>query len=683
MISRQVHALIHFMLPRTLLIACAVACTPALSAANRNVLLLISDNQNKQDCGCYGNDVVQTPHIDKLARQGVRFLDAFATTASCGPSRAVIYSGLQTHANGQYGHGHGIHTFTLQSKVQTVFALLGAAGYHTALLGKQHTTHPDSYPFTFNRRVSGRDVTRLADVARDFIREAGNEPFFLTIGYSDPHPTSIERPGWSVIRQDPQVPTVQYDTADVIVPRYLTDRPEVREGIAGYYQQISRLDHGIGQVLKVLDESGRADETLVIFTSDHGSSEPGAMGNHYEPGIQIPMIVRHPDGIGQGTTSSALVTLADLTPTILDWTDSQGPSYPLHGRSFLPVLGTDTPTGWDQVMLSHVCHEVTMYYPMRTIRNRRYKLIWNVDWRSEYPLPIDTLRRATWTETMRRGDPSIGRRSIKKFLFRDQIELYDLQADPDEVFNLANHTEHQSLRKNLTEQLTSWLEETGDPWLVRHRMPMPGESDVVSSRQANLDEQTGYVSLFNGQNLDGWQLRRSDRGGYRVENGSLVCPADGGGYLFTVQEYSNFSLRFDFRLEPGANNGIAIRSPLVDAKPAYEGIEIQILDNQGFRQQLKPTQYHGSIYDVAAARRGALRPTGQWNTQEIRCVGPHVTVMLNDIPILDRNLDQVRDPAVLSKHPGLSRTSGHIGLLGHGSRVEFRNLRVKELNELP
>ncbi len=537
---------------RCLIFAFTLVGTHASAAPNRNVLLLISDNQNKDDCGCYGNNVIQTPNIDKLARQGVRFLDAFATTASCGPSRAVIYSGLQTHSNGQYGHGHGIHTYTLQSNVKTIFTLLGANGYHTALLGKQHTTHPDSYPFTFNRKVSGRDVTQIASISREFITAAGDEPFFLAIGYSDPHPTSIERPGWGVVRKDANVPVVHYDPADVIVPRYLPDRPEVREGIAGYYQEISRLDHGIGQVLEVLEETGKARETLVIFTSDHGSSEPGAMGNHYEPGVQIPMIVRHPDGIGEGTTNTALVTLADLTPTVLDWTKSKGPTYLLHGRSLLSVLGDPAPSGWDEVMLSHVCHEVTMYYPMRTIRNRRYKLIWNVDWRSEYPLPIDTLRRATWTETVRRGDPTIGPRSVKKFLFRDQIELYDLQEDPDEIFNLAEDPDHEAIRRELSTKLTSWLEETDDQWLVRHQLPMPGEPEAVSSRQANVDEQTGYLPLFNGENLDGWQLRRDDRGGYKVENGNLVCPADGGGYLFTDKQYDDFSLRFDFRLETGA-----------------------------------------------------------------------------------------------------------------------------------
>lgn len=666
---------------RDLLIAAflLVGLSPALADGNRNVLLLISDNQNKSDCGCYGNEIVQTPNIDQLAKEGVRFLDAFATTASCGPSRAVIYSGLQTHANGQYGHGHGTHTYRLNPKVDTVFKLLSQTGYHTALLGKQHTTHPDSYPFTFGRKVSGRDVTKIANISKEFITKAGDEPFFLAIGYSDPHPTSIPRPGWGIVRDDPTVPVVQYDEDKLVVPDYLPDQPEVREGLAGYYQEISRLDHGIGQVLQVLKDTGKDKDTLVIFTSDHGSSEPGAMANHYEPGIQVPMVVRHPEGVGKGTTNSALVTLADITPTILDWTQCKGPKYPLHGQSFLPVLGEGKPVGWDEVLLSHVCHEVTMYYPMRTIRDRRYKMIWNIDWRSEYPLPIDTLRRATWTETVRRGDPTIGPRSVKKFLFRDQIELYDLQEDPLELINLADQAEHQDRRRNLSSKLMNWLEQTDDQWLVRHQIPMPGEPDAVSSRQASVDDPRGYETIFNGKNLNGWQLRRQDRGGYRVEDGLLVCPADGGGFLFTEKEYSDFSFQFEFRTERGANNGIAIRSPLVDAKPAYLGNEIQLLDNLGYDKPLKPTQFHGSLYDVAPARTGALHPAGQWNHQEIRCVGSRITVLVNDIPVLNYNTKNA-DAAVLAKHPGLSRPSGHLGLLGHGSRVEFRNLRVKELN---
>ncbi|HUT94970.1 MAG TPA: sulfatase [Thermoguttaceae bacterium] len=437
----------------------------------RSVLLLISDNQNYDDAGCYGNPVVKTPHIDRLAASGVRFTHAFATTASCGPSRGVIYTGLHAHGNGQYGHGHGYHNFALLPKVDSVFALLKAAGYRTGMLRKAHTNPPDKYPFDFQPKVSGRDVAGVAKAAAEFFRDGGDEPFFLAIGYSDPHPTSRDGPGWGILRQYEGVETVQYDPQDVIVPRYLPDRPEVREGLAGYYQQISRLDTGVGLVLAALEAAGKRDETLVIFTSDHGSSEPGAMANHYEPGVHVPFVVSNPMQKKRGTTNRAMITLADIVPTILDWTQAPGPKYPLHGRSILPILERGNPEGWDEVYLSHVFHEVTMYYPMRTIRTRRYKLIWNIAWRLEYPLPIDTLQRATWQEALRRGDEMLGPRPVQKFLFRDEVELYDLENDPDEVVNLAGDPAHAEVRAELSGKLVDLLKRTGDPWLLRHEPP--------------------------------------------------------------------------------------------------------------------------------------------------------------------------------------------------------------------
>ena len=443
----------------------------AAAAPHRNVLLLISDNQNQFDCGCYGNSVVQTPNLDRLAAEGVRFADAFATTASCGPSRAVIYTGLYTHANGQYGHGHGNHTFVVKPTVSTVFRILKDAGYRTALLGKQHTTPPESYPFDFDPGVSGRDVMQLAEAGGRFIREAGDEPFFLTIGYSDPHPTT--RPdgaGWGIRRDYPGVEPISYDPADVIVPSWLPDRPEVREGLAGYYQQISRMDQGVGRILELLEESGKADETLIIFTSDHGSSEPGAMANHYEPGVQVPFLVRLPGASAIGSTNSALVTLTDITPTLLDWAEVTPPQ-PLHGRSLLPILETPNPNGWDEVFLDHCLHEVTMYYPMRTLRTRRYKLIWNLAWRTEFPHPIDTLQRQTWTRLVARGDEYLGKRRVEDFLFRDELELYDLENDPDEVVNLAADPKYADVRRRMAARINDICRSTDDPWMERHVVP--------------------------------------------------------------------------------------------------------------------------------------------------------------------------------------------------------------------
>lgn len=189
-----------------------------------------------------------------------------------------------------------------------------------------------------------------------------------------------------------------------------------------------------------------------------------------------------------------------------------------------------------------------------------------------------------------------------------------------------------------------------------------------------------FTSLFDGETLDGWTLVDGHGPGYIAEDGVLICPANGGGNLFTAREYSDFVLRFDFRMEPGGNSGVGIRAPL-QGDAAYVGMEIQILDDGHSRYEgwLKPTQYHGSIYDVIPARPGFLRPAGEWNTQEIKADGRHIQVVVNGVIVVDTNLEIVKEPEILERHPGLARQTGHVGFLGHGTRVEFRNIRIKEL----
>jgi len=189
--------------------------------------------------------------------------------------------------------------------------------------------------------------------------------------------------------------------------------------------------------------------------------------------------------------------------------------------------------------------------------------------------------------------------------------------------------------------------------------------------------EAGFEPLFNGKDLTGWTGSK-----YVAENALLVCPADGGGTMLTEKEYSDFIFRFDFKLEPAGNNGVAIRCPL-EGDPAYAGMEIQILDDSApDYKDLRPAQYHGSIYDVVPAKRGAENPPGEWNSEEILCAGPIVKVTLNGQVIVDADLSTITDPAVLEKHPGLNRPSGHIGFAGHGCRIEFRNLRILDLMKL-
>jgi Domain of Unknown Function (DUF1080) len=205
----------------------------------------------------------------------------------------------------------------------------------------------------------------------------------------------------------------------------------------------------------------------------------------------------------------------------------------------------------------------------------------------------------------------------------------------------------------------------------------------------------GFTPLFNGKDLTGWRYGRRADGtenrtgkGYQVENGILFTTKEDSGNLFTEKEYADFIIRFEFRLTENANNGIGIRAPL-EGDAAYTGIEIQVLDDSGSEyQNLRPAQYHGSIYHMFPAKRGHQKPVGEWNVEEITAKGRQITVKLNGVTITDGNLDDVKDEALLSKHRDLSKpegsrgianTKGHIGLLGHGTRVEFRNIRIREL----
>ena len=211
--------------------------------------------------------------------------------------------------------------------------------------------------------------------------------------------------------------------------------------------------------------------------------------------------------------------------------------------------------------------------------------------------------------------------------------------------------------------------------------PIKGDPAVQDAASPAKDaDGHGFVKLFNGKDLTGWTYGGDKAGkGYQAENGVLFCTGNDGGNLFTEKEYSDFVFSFEFKLEPNSNNGIGIRSPL-EGDPAYAAMEIQVLDDSGSDyRNLRPAQYHGSIYDVFPAKRGSQKPVGEWNRQEITAKGRQITVKLNGDTIVDANLDDVKDEKVLKKHPGLARAKGHIGLLGHGTRVEFRNLQVKEL----
>jgi hypothetical protein len=195
------------------------------------------------------------------------------------------------------------------------------------------------------------------------------------------------------------------------------------------------------------------------------------------------------------------------------------------------------------------------------------------------------------------------------------------------------------------------------------------------------ERKAGFEVLFDGRSLDRWTGNKS---GYLLQDGAIVVNPGGGsgGNLYTADQYGNFEFRFEFQLTPGANNGLGIRTPL-KGDAAYVGMELQILDNDAEKYKtLQTYQYHGSVYGVAAAKRGYLKPTGEWNRQTVIANGDRIKIILNDEVILDTDVREISKNGTADKrpHPGLLNARGHIGFLGHGDVVKFRNIRILKMD---
>lgn len=435
--------------------------------------MMVSDDHGREALGCYGNPVVETPHLDALAADGVRFTNSFCTAATCSPSRATILTGLHNHGNGMYGLAHSVHHFSCFEGVETLPVMLKRAGYRTGRIGKKHYAPEHLFPFDwgFPDTRFRRDNVAMSEACREFIH--GEDPFFLYWCSNDPHRSE------KVLETHPCKPNVfgnpvtpypydeeeKYREEDVVVPPFLSDTPAVRAELAQYYQSISRLDRGIGRLMDILKQEGKYDSTLIIYVSDNGAAFPEAKTTLYDPGMRLPCIVRSPAHKRRGGTCDGLITWADLAPTILDFAGAKEPAGKFHGRSFRGIIDDASPAKWrEEIFAAHSFHEVTNYYPMRVVRTKRHKFIWNIAWKLDYPFASDLYYSASWQALKKGGEGQFGARSVDAYVHRPRFELYDLEADPNETQNLAEKPEHRQLVDAFVEKIKEFQKATKDPW---------------------------------------------------------------------------------------------------------------------------------------------------------------------------------------------------------------------------
>lgn len=501
----------------------AIAICSWLPAAEQPNLLLIVTEDNGPELGCYGDPYARTPHLDQLAKDGVRFERAFVPYSVCSPSRAAFLTGLYPHQNGQIGLA--THRFSLYDPATpNAFTLLKAAGYRTGLIGKLHVNPASAFPVDF-RRIRGanfgrRQVEEYAAAAAEFFNEESEQPFFLSINYPDAH--------LPFHRQQFGRPAKPLTGADVRpLPWAGADSPRIREVTADYYNCLQRADEGVGLLLSELEKSGHADDTLVIYIGDHGAQFPRGKVSVYEAALRVPFIVRWPSRAKPGLVRDELVSTVDILPTLLFAAGAEIPDLLANrdgvaddvretrgrGRPLQPLLEGKEPA-WRE----HIYGFTTGSYPFAfylrwSIRDDRFKLLVSLVPGTENlgarmyldPDNIVTVDSRFTPEEQAAAPPKV-QAALKRFQRPAKYELYDLQNDPHEWTDLANDPQYDGVRMRLAQALESFRTETRDPFLDPENVALFRKSQLAMP-DMSYRRQKGFTWPYV-QSFRQWRARQ-------------------------------------------------------------------------------------------------------------------------------------------------------------------------------
>ncbi len=416
----------------------ASAAAQAPAGAPPNIVFLISDDHSFPDLGCYGNSVVRTPNLDRMAREGMRFDRCFVSSPQCSPNRSSILTGCTPHTTST----SRLHT-PMPPWEQTFLEPLKERGYFTGAFRKVHQG-PE-----FDKRWEYYGAN--AKFETFFDKLPAGRPFFLHMGFTDPH-----RPYRDGAVSPP------HDPARVAVRPFLPDTEATRKDLAWYHDSISRMDADCGRLFDLLRARGLDQNTLAVFTGDNGMPFPRAKGTCYDPGIHVPLLAWWPGRIAPESMKRELIAHVDLPVT---WLDAAGIAKPakMQGRSFLPLAtGRGSYAERDAVFAERNWHD--NFDPIRAIRTQRHKLIFNAAPHFPYRPAWDLEASISWKSILdesRRGRLNADQR-LMMAPNRPMLELYDLTADPHEFHNLATSREHRDLFEDLQRRLSRWMGDTYD-----------------------------------------------------------------------------------------------------------------------------------------------------------------------------------------------------------------------------
>lgn len=432
----------------------ALLTLPASAAAAPNFLVIIGDDCTYSDLPLYGGQNVATPNIDALAREGMQFTHGYVSMSMCLPCRTEMYTGLYPHRSGaSWNHS------AARPGTKSICHYLGDAGYRVGLTGKYHVEPRESFPFEKVKGFEPGCVKMTADHevsgVREFMARSSEQPFCLVVGLVTPHVP------WSV--GDPS----RFDRKKLQLPPHLADTPQTREDFAKYLAEIEVMDQQVGDVMAVLDESGQADNTLVLFTSEQGAQFPGCKWTNWELGVHTAFVARWPGQIEPGTRSDAIIQYADVLPTLLDAAGIIADPKNFDGTSFLPVLSGANKQHREYAYAMHNNIPEGPPYPIRSVRDAEFRYIRNLAPEATY-IERHVMGRsehnpyfATWMFASPFNERAY--RIVSRYMHRPAEELYHTAGDPFEQINLADDPKYAAVKERLSGELHRWMKSQNDP----------------------------------------------------------------------------------------------------------------------------------------------------------------------------------------------------------------------------